>query len=97
MARSLLDQIEQDALDSIVSISDALRKCIALGGKIQCPATARFGNGQITVQGLLPVDEPETFVIPVTGGSGADLGAEGAVHVRQVSEGRQILTFRLEG
>lgn len=33
VAPSLVDQIEQDALDSKVSVSDALRKCVALGGR----------------------------------------------------------------
>jgi hypothetical protein len=65
------------------------------GGESQCVATARFGNGQITAQGLL-AGEPETFVFPVTGGSGAYLGAEGTVRVRQVTDTREILTFRLE-
>ena len=65
------------------------------GGESQCVATARFGNGQITAQGLL-AGEPETFVFPITGGSGAYLGAEGAVRVRQVTDTREILTFRLE-
>jgi hypothetical protein len=64
-------------------------------GEFHCVATARFGNGQVTVQGLIR-GEPETFVLPVTGGSGAYLGAEGIVHVRDVSPRRQILTFHLE-
>lgn len=62
---------------------------------LQCLATARFGNGQITVQGLLR-GEPESFVLAVTGGTGAYFGAEGSVHVLQVSENREILTFHLE-
>lgn len=33
MAKSLLEQIEGDALDSSVPLVDALRKCIALGGQ----------------------------------------------------------------
>jgi hypothetical protein len=66
------------------------------GGESQCVATARLGNGQITVQGLL-AGEPETFVLPITGGSGAYLGAEGTVHVRtQVTPTKSIFTFRLE-
>jgi hypothetical protein len=60
----------------------------------QCVATASFGNGQITAQGI-PTG-PERFVLPITGGSGAFSGAEGQVHVRQVSETREILTFHLE-
>jgi hypothetical protein len=65
----------------------------------QCAATAWFRGGQITVQGLLGVgpDAPETFVLPITGGSGKYEGAEGEVHVSPVSETKDILTFRLEG
>ena len=33
MAAALLDQIEQDALDSTTNLADALRKCIALGSR----------------------------------------------------------------
>lgn len=33
MANSLLDQIEQDALDDAVPVATALRKCVALGGR----------------------------------------------------------------
>jgi hypothetical protein len=33
MAKTLLEQIEDDALDSRKSVADALRKCIALGGR----------------------------------------------------------------
>jgi hypothetical protein len=61
----------------------------------QCVGTAWFSDGQITVQGLI-AGEPETFVLPVTGGSGKYEGADGEVHVREVSDTREILTFRLE-
>ena len=33
MSKTLLEQIEDDALDSKKSVADALRKCIALGGR----------------------------------------------------------------
>ena len=33
MAGDLLDEIERDALASDRSVADALRKCIALGGR----------------------------------------------------------------
>jgi hypothetical protein len=61
----------------------------------QCVATAWFSDGQITVQGLI-AGEPETFVLPVTGGSGIYEGADGEVHTSEVSDTREILTFRLE-
>ncbi len=63
--------------------------------EFQCLGTVRLGNGQITIQGLL-ADEPELFAFPVTGGSGAYTGADGVLHVRQVSERTEILTFDLE-
>jgi hypothetical protein len=63
--------------------------------EFQCVATARFANGQIRVQGLIR-GEAESFVLPVTSGSGAYFRAEGIVDVRDVSPGRQILTFHLE-
>lgn len=61
----------------------------------QCVATASFSDGQITAQGII-AGEPETFVVPVTGGSGEFKGADGEVHVRQVTDTREILTFRLD-
>jgi hypothetical protein len=60
----------------------------------QCVGTARFRGGQITIQGLL-AGEPETFVFPVTGGSGAFEGAQGVLQVRELSGTRERLTFHL--
>lgn len=60
----------------------------------QCVGTAWFGKGQITIQGLL-AGEPETFSFPITGGSGAFNGAEGVLVVRELSETKELLTFRL--
>jgi hypothetical protein len=60
----------------------------------QCAVTASFRGGQITVQGLI-TGEPETFVFPITGGSGKYEGAEGEVHVRPVTETKEKITFRL--
>jgi hypothetical protein len=67
-------------------------------GEAQCVATAWFGGGQITVQGLIGIGAggPESFVLPITGGSGKYEGAEGEVHVRGVSDTKSILTFHLE-
>jgi hypothetical protein len=62
--------------------------------EFQCVATQWFENGQITAQGL--VSGEATFVVPITGGSGKYEGAEGEVHVRQVSETKEILTYHLE-
>jgi hypothetical protein len=63
--------------------------------ELECVATTWFRGGQITTQGLVAGD-PETFVIPVTGGSGKYEGAEGELHVRSVSDTKEILTFHLE-
>lgn len=60
----------------------------------ECVATAWFRGGQIAVQGLI-AGEPERFVLPITGGSGKYEGTEGEVHVRQVSDTEEILTFHL--
>jgi hypothetical protein len=60
----------------------------------ECVATAWFRGGQIAVQGLI-AGEPQSFVLPITGGSGKYEGAEGEVHVRQVSDTEEVLTFRL--
>jgi hypothetical protein len=60
----------------------------------QCQATAWFDDGQITAQGLV-AGEPETIVLPITGGSGKYEGAEGEVHGRRVSDTKEILTFHL--
>jgi hypothetical protein len=62
--------------------------------EFQCLATSWFENGQITAQGL--VSGEETFVVPITGGSGKYKGADGEVHVRSVSPTKEILTFRVE-
>jgi hypothetical protein len=64
--------------------------------ELQCAATAWFDGGQITVQGLIGFGAGEAFVFPITGGSGKYKGAEGEVHVRDVSDTKSILTFRLE-
>jgi hypothetical protein len=64
----------------------------------QCVVTAWFRGGQITVQGLVDIaNESEPFVLPITGGSGKYEGAEGEVHVRPVSDTKEILTFHLDG
>lgn len=68
-------------------------------GTVQCLATASFvqsfhGGGQITVQGVLS-GEPTDFTLAITGGTGSFVGAEGEVHVHQVSPGLEVLTFEL--
>jgi hypothetical protein len=60
----------------------------------QCLATAWFQDGQITAQGLV-AGEPETIVLPITGGSGKYEGAEGEAHGRRISATKEIVTFHL--
>lgn len=60
----------------------------------QCQATAWFDDGQITAQGLV-AGEPETIVLPITGGSEKYEGVEGEAHSRRVSETKEIITFHL--
>jgi hypothetical protein len=62
----------------------------------QCVATAWFSDGQITAQVLVNFAEGPPAV-PITGGSGKYKGAEGEIHIRPVTETKEILTFRLEG
>jgi hypothetical protein len=61
----------------------------------QCVATAWFSEGQITAQALVNFTE-EPPVVPITGGSGKYKGAEGEIHIRSVSETKEILIYRLE-
>ncbi|MFN2489065.1 MAG: hypothetical protein ABR529_04890 [Actinomycetota bacterium] len=65
-------------------------------GEIECVATASFRGGQIAGQGLV-AGEPQSFALPITGGSGKFEGAEGELHVQEVTESKEILTFHLNG
>jgi hypothetical protein len=62
--------------------------------EFQCQATAWFDAGQVTIQGLLPSAQ-QTFTLPLTGGSGAYQGAEGELHIHELSDTRSVLTFHL--
>jgi nucleoside-diphosphate-sugar epimerase len=76
--------------DSVVCTITSLKRQEA-----QCVATAWFPGGQITAQALISFAE-EPPAVPITGGSGKYTGAEGEIHVRTVSDTKEILTFRLE-
>jgi hypothetical protein len=81
---------EEVGHDSVVCTITSLER-----GEAQCVATAWFPSGQITAQGLVSfADPPPAF--PITGGSGKFVGAEGEVHVRPVSDTKEIVTFHLE-
>ena len=58
-------------------------------------ATAWFRNGQITAQALINFSQ-DPPAIPITGGSGKYEGAEGELHVRPISQTKEVLTFHLE-
>jgi hypothetical protein len=58
MAKSLLEQIEQEALDSSSSLADALRKCVALGGQSGSTELRRWATQEL--RGYSPdADVPE--------------------------------------
>ena len=61
----------------------------------QCVGTSWFSGGQITLQALVSFAE-EPPAVPITGGSGKYEGAEGELHIRPVSETKEVLTFHLE-
>ena len=86
----LLKGEEQVGHDGVVCTIVSLERQEA-----QCVATAWFSGGQITVQGLISFAE-EPPAVPITGGSGKYEGAEGELHIRPVSETKEVLTFHLE-
>lgn len=45
--RTLLDQIERDALDSSTGLADALRKCVALAGKADSDSLLQWANREL--------------------------------------------------
>lgn len=45
--RTLVDQIERDALDSSTRLADALRKCVALAGKAGSDALLQWANREL--------------------------------------------------
>lgn len=63
---------------------------------MQCLATFRLSDGQITVQGINWWSD-ETLVLPVTGGSGAYDEASGEVTIQFVNEKKTEYDFSLNG
>lgn len=60
--KTLLEQIEEDALDSSRSVADALRKCIALGGRAGSRDLRDWASGEL--KGYTSDDElPEYRVV----------------------------------
>lgn len=56
---SLLQQIEQDALDSKASLADALRKCVALGGHAGSVKLRDWASGELNGYGTAVKEIPE--------------------------------------
>jgi len=86
----LLKDGKQVGHDAVVCTIVSLKR-----GEAQCVATAWFDGGQITGQVLVSFAEGPPAV-PITGGSGKYKGAEGEIHIREVSQTTSILTFKLE-
>jgi hypothetical protein len=62
MAKTLIEQIEEDALDSSKSVADALRKCIALGGRAGSKELRAWASKEL--QGYQkPDDVPEYRIV----------------------------------
>ncbi|MDQ3661928.1 MAG: hypothetical protein M3454_12890 [Actinomycetota bacterium] len=61
----------------------------------ECVGTFWFSGGQISAQALVSFAE-EPPAVPITGGSGKYEGAEGELHIRPVSETKEVLTFHLD-
>lgn len=62
MAKTLLEQIEADALDSNKSVADALRKCVALGGRSSNDDLRRWASQELRGYDK-PDDVPEYRII----------------------------------
>jgi hypothetical protein len=63
----------------------------------QCEVTLWLKGGQIAGQGLVTFSDEATptFVVPITGGSGAYKAARGEVKVKELSDTDSILTVSL--
>ena len=63
---SLVEQIEQDALDSSASLADALRKCIALGGRAGSAELRDWATRELHgYEGLPEVPDYRTVAAPI--------------------------------
>ena len=61
MKKSLIEQIEDDALDSDKSVADALRKCIALGGRAASDELRTWASQELS--GYLNIDDIPVYRI----------------------------------
>ena len=65
-------------------------------GEPTCHATYTFDDGQITTAGVPDFSQQaETFLLPVTGGSGAYDGASGQIRVQENGQARHDMTLVL--
>lgn len=62
---SLVEQIESDALDSSASLADALRKCVALGGRAGSADLRDWATRELTGYPGTEVPEYRKIVAPI--------------------------------
>ena len=68
---------------------------VADKGKATCQATYELQNGRITIAGVPGFSqEPETFEVAVTGGSGAYEGATGRVAVKENGQATHVISLQ---
>jgi hypothetical protein len=71
---------------------------VADKGKATCQATYVLQNGRVTIAGVPGFSqEPETFEVSVTGGSGAYEGATGKVAVKENGQATHVMSLELPG
>jgi hypothetical protein len=69
---------------------------VADKGKATCQATYVLQNGRVTIAGVPGFSqEPETFEVAVTGGSGVYEGARGKVVVKENGEATHVMSLQL--
>lgn len=66
--------------------------CTFIDRKALCNVQARLSNGNLSLQGLLPMGRAKHLPIPVTGGTGNYDGARGTARVTQVSRNKTRIT-----
>ena len=71
---------------------------VADKGKATCHGTYVLHNGRVTFAGVPGFSqEPETFEVAVTGGSGAYEGATGKVAVKENGQATHVMSLQLPG
>jgi hypothetical protein len=71
---------------------------VADKGRATCQATYVLEDGRVTIAGVPGFSqEPETFEVAVTGGSGAYEGATGKVAVKENGQATHMMSLQLPG